>query len=237
MIAFFSLATAQLFDKSLQKILWVSLVLSAALLVVLWALVENTLSQTELLSTGWLYGVFDWILIKVTSIFGSILILGLTWFLFPSIVTLIITFFLEPVINAVETKHYPNLPQPRQQSILEVIRITLKFMLLSISLNILVMPFYAVFFFLGPVNVLIFYMLNGYLLGREYFELVAYRRLETNKVLGLFNISRGSIFRVGIISALLMTVPIINMVTPIISLAAMVHLVQKYDNNLTTLET
>jgi uncharacterized protein involved in cysteine biosynthesis len=237
MIAFFSLATAQLFDKSLQKILWVSLVLSAALLVVLWSLVEITLSQTELLSTGWLYGLFDWGFLKVTSIFGSILILGLTWLLFPSIVTLIITFFLEPVINAVETKHYPNLPQPRQQSILEVIRITLKFMLLSISLNILVMPFYAVFFFLGPINLLIFYMLNGYLLGREYFELVAYRRLETNKVLGLFNIARGSIFRVGIISALLMTVPIINMVTPIISLAAMVHLVQKYDNNLTPLET
>jgi CysZ protein len=237
MIAFFSLATAQLFDKSLQKIVWVSLVLSVLLLVTLWSVVGVTLSQPELFSTGWFYGAFDWVFIKITSIFGSVLILALTWFLFPSIVTLTITFFLERVINRVERKHYPNLQPQRRQNTLEVIRITVKFMLLSVIVNILVIPFYAVFFFLGPVNLLIFYMVNGYLLGKEYFELVAYRRLEPNKVNSLFNLSRGNVFRLGIISALLMTVPIINMVTPIISVAAMVHLVQKYNNDFTSLET
>ena len=237
MIAFFLLATAQLFDKSLQKIVFVSLILSVLLWVTLWSLVGITLSQPELFSTGWFYGALDWVLIKITSIFGSILILALTWLLFPSIVTLTITFFLERVINAVERKHYPNLKPQRHQNTLEVIRITVKFMLLSVSVNILVIPLYAVFFFLGPANLLIFYVVNGYLLGKEYFELVAYRRLEPNKVNSLFNLSRGSIFRVGIISALLMTVPIINMVAPIISVAAMVHLVQKYNNDFTSLKT
>ena len=124
----------------------------------LWSLVGITLSQLELLSTGWFYGAFDWVFIKITNIFGSVLILGLTWFLFPSIVTLIITFFLEHVIKAVERKHYPNSPQQRQQNTWDVVRITIKFMLLSGSLNVLVIPFYAVFFWLGPVNLLIFYM-------------------------------------------------------------------------------
>ena len=237
MIAFFSLGTAQLFDKSLQKVLWFSLILSAILLAMLWSLVGITLSQLELLSTGWFYGAFDWVFIKITNIFGSVLILGLTWFLFPSIVTLIITFFLEHVIEAVERKHYPNLPKQRQQNTWDVVRITIRFMLLSGSLNVLVLPFYAVFFWLGPINLLIFYTLNGYLLGKEYFELVAYRRLETNKVKNLFNMSRVSIFKFGIISALLMTVPIVNMIAPIISVAAMVHLVQKYSNNFMALET
>ena len=48
--------------------------------------------------------------------------------------------------------------------------------------------------------------------------------------------SRVSIFKFGIVSALLMTVPIVNMIAPIISVAAMVHLVQKYSNNFMALE-
>ena len=64
MIACFSLGTAQLFDKSLQKVLWFSLILSAILLAMLWSLVGITLLHLELLSTGWFYGVFDWVFIK-----------------------------------------------------------------------------------------------------------------------------------------------------------------------------
>jgi CysZ protein len=236
MIAFFSLAVVQLFDKSLQKILWMSLVASAILFLVFWLLVGYTLLQTELFSTGWFYGIFDWIFIKITNIFGGILIFILTWFLFPSIVTLLVTFFLEKTINSVEKKHYPNLPETRQQNMLEISKITLKFMVLSIILNVLVIPLYLVFFFLGPLNLFIFYILNGYLLGKEYFELVAYRRLEPSEADDLFKRYHGNVFRVGLISALLMTVPLINMVAPIISVAAMVHLVQKY-NSINTLET
>jgi uncharacterized protein involved in cysteine biosynthesis len=236
MIAFFSLAVVQLFDKSLQRILWVSFLASAIMFIIFWLLVEYTLSQTELVSTGWFYGIFDWFFIKITNIFGGVLIFVLTWFLFPSIVTLIITFFLEKVITAVEKKYYPNLPETRRQSFVEICNIIVKFMILSIVLNILVMPLYLVFFFLGPLNLFIFYVLNGYLLGREYFELVVYRRMETNKANDLFKRFRGNVFRVGVISAFLMTIPIINMIAPIISVAAMVHLIQKC-NNINSLKT
>jgi CysZ protein len=60
--------------------------------------------------------------------------------------------------------------------------------------------------------------------------------LEPSEADDLFKRYHGNVFRVGLISALLMTVPLINMVAPIISVAAMVHLVQKY-NSINTLET
>jgi len=235
MIAFFSLAVVQLFDKSLQKMLWISLMASAVIFLIFWLLVGYTLLETELFSTGWFYGMFDWVFTKITNVFGGILIFVLTWFLFPSVVTLVITFFLENVINAVEKKHYPNLPATRQQNILEISTITVKFMILSIILNVLVIPLYLVFFFLGPLNLFIFYTLNGYLLGKEYFELVACQRLEPKKANDLFKRYRSSVFRVGVISAFLMTIPLINMVAPIISVAAMVHLIQKC-NKINTIE-
>ena len=227
MIASFSLAISQLNEKPLQKPLWIGLVGAVILFLVLWSTVGYILLQTELLSTGWFFGIFDWIFVKLTNIFGNAIVFFITWFLFPTIVTLIITFFLEPVIQAVERKHYPNLPKIRQQGLLKICIITLRFATLSIILNILVIPLYLLFFFLGPFNLIIFYLLNGYLFGREYFELVSHRRQNPNKVRDLYRNSRLKIFIAGIIITFLMTIPIINLMAPIISTAAMVHLLNK----------
>ena len=230
MIAFFSLAIIQLFDKSLQKTLWIGVVGSAVIFLIIWLAVGHTLSQIELFSPGRFFGIFDWGFVKIADIFGGAIIFIVTWFLFPSVVTLIITFFLENVIQAVEKKHYPNLQETRRQGITEISIITLKYTLLSIILNILVLPFYIGFFFLGPLNLLIFYALNGYLLGREYFELVAYRRLEPDKAGVLYRSFQVQVFIAGVISAFIMTIPIVNMVAPIILAATMVHLIQRCKN-------
>ena len=210
MIAFFSLAIIQLFDKSLQKTLWIGIVGSAVIFLIIWLAVGHTLSQIELFSPGRFFGIFDWVFVKITDIFGGTIVFIVTWFLFPSVVTLIITFFFEHVIQAVEKKHYPNLQETRRQGITEIGIITLKFTFLSVVLNILVIPLYIGFFFLGPLNLLIFYALNGYLLGKEYFELVAFRRLEPDKAKSLYESFKGQVFIAGTINAFIMTIPIAN---------------------------
>ena len=228
LITCFYLASIQLFDKSLQKIILVSIFGSACLFVILWLFIGYTFSYTDFFSTSWFFGAFDWALTKITGVFGSTIIFAITWFLFPSVLSIIITFFLENVIQAIEEKHYPNLSPTRKQRPMEIFRITLKFTVLSISFNILVIPVYMIFFFLGPINLIIFYILNGYLLGREYFELVAYRRFTP--IIGKYVYQKiyRKIFWTGITSAFLMTIPIVNMITPIISAAAMVHVLQRF---------
>ena len=230
MITCFYLATIQLLDKSFQKTIWLAFLSSAFLFFTLWLILGYAFSYNPFFSDGWFSGLFDWVFTKITEMLGRALIFTLTWFLFPSVLTLIITFFLERIILVVEEKHYPNLVNTRKQNLIEILGITLKFTLLSIFLNILVIPFYIIFFFLGPANLVVFYILNGYLLGKEYFELVAHRRFSpsvSRKVYVLYSVK---IFWAGVINAFLMTIPILNMVTPIISTAAMVHLIQRFDD-------
>ncbi|MEE2760055.1 MAG: EI24 domain-containing protein, partial [Pseudomonadota bacterium] len=123
-----------------------------------------------------------------------------------------------------ETRHYPGLPAPRKQPIPEILFITFKFASIGIVLNIIALPFVIVLFFFPPFNLFVFYGLNGYLLGREYFELVSHRRFHPENALQLRRRFRTQLIVAGTLIAILMTVPIVNLVAPIIATAAMVHL-------------
>jgi uncharacterized protein involved in cysteine biosynthesis len=69
---------------------------------------------------------------------------------------------------------------------------------------------------------------NGYLLSCEYFELVALRRLEAGDVRSLRKAYGGPLFMAGVLIAFLLTVPLVNLVAPVIGTAAMVHLFQRW---------
>jgi uncharacterized protein involved in cysteine biosynthesis len=71
---------------------------------------------------------------------------------------------------------------------------------------------------------LVFYALNGYLLGREYFELVALRRLDESSVRALRRSYQGSIFLSGALIAFITTIPLLNLAAPVVATAFMVHL-------------
>ncbi|MDP7425294.1 MAG: EI24 domain-containing protein, partial [Rhodospirillales bacterium] len=151
MISAFSLAIGQLSDKSLRQVVWIGLLSSLAIFVLLWIVIGYVLFETKIFTTGWFFGVFDWAVEWLTNIFGGVLIIIATWFLFPVTATLIASFFLERAAQAVENKHFPNLPAPRRQNLSEILKITFKFTGLSVVLNLLALPVYFVFFFLGPL--------------------------------------------------------------------------------------
>ena len=228
MIKAFSLAFGQLSDKSFRRVMWIGLIGSCIIFAILWTAMGAALFSTQIYFTGWMWGLFDWIGEWLTDIFGGLVIIFLTWLLFPSVVTLIVSLFLEDAIRAVESRHYPELPETRQQSIKEIVGITVKFSVISLVLNILALPIYIIFFFIGPLNLFVFYALNGYLLGREYFELVAHRRNDPLQALRLRSAFKGQMFLAGVIIAFLMTIPIVNLIAPIVATAALVHLVQAW---------
>ena len=74
-----------------------------------------------------------------------------------------------------------------------------------------------------PFNLVLYYLLNGYLVSREYFELVALRRMDPMAVRAMRQRSRGKVLLAGILLTFLLTIPIINFLTPIIATAFMVH--------------
>jgi len=96
--------------------------------------------------------------------------------------------------------------------------------------NLIALPFYLILLFLPQFNLLIFYGLNGYLLGREYFELVGQRRLSLKDTKALRRRNRLRVLLAGAVIAFLLTLPILNLFTPIVATAFMLHVFERLRN-------
>src|SRR5258708_8222264 len=155
MIAAFLSALSEIFDPRLRRVLILSLLLAAAVLAALAGGLAFLLHHTTLFDIWYLDGAIE--------LLGGFAILVLTWLLFPAVATLVLGFFLDGAIATVEARRYPDLPPPRRQSFGEILRGGLRLALLGIAVNLLALPLYL---FLPGLNVVLFYGLNGWLLGR-----------------------------------------------------------------------
>ena len=225
MISSFSKAVSQISDPAFRRVALLGIAGSIAVFVASWLILGWVLDNLDLPVLDLWVWEFD--LDRIKDVFGGIAVLAMTWLLFPAVVTLIVSFFLEDVAGAVDRRHYPALGEPRRQGIPEISWITVKFAVIAVALNILALPVLLALFF-SPFYPLVFYALNGYLLGREYFELVAHRRMDPAAGKELRRARSGSVFIAGVIVAFLLTVPVVNLIAPVIGAAAMVHLVERW---------
>jgi CysZ protein len=147
-------------------------------------------------------------------------VLVLSWLLFPAVVTAIMSLFLERIAVAVEALDYPGRGPPRRQRIGETIAATLRLTGLTLLLNLLALPVYLL---VPGINLVLFLTLNGYLLGREYFEVVALRRLDAAAARAARSRFGLRVFLGGVMIAALFSVPLVNLVAPVIATAFMVH--------------
>jgi uncharacterized protein involved in cysteine biosynthesis len=157
------------------------------------------------------------------AVAGSAATVVVAWLLFPVTIAVALGFFAEEVADAVERRHYPELPPPSGMAIGESVRGALRFGAVALLLNVLALPLYLL---PGP-NILIYLALNGYLLGREYFELVAGRRLPPATVSALRRRLSARLWVAGVIIAGMLAVPFFNLVAPVVAVAFMVHLFER----------
>lgn len=218
MISALSKAFAQFGDPRIRRVVWLSAGLAILILI--------ALAVGLWLAIGWLAGLTGW-LDTLAEWAAGIGVLFLAWLLFPAAIGLTVGLFLESVADAVEARHYPRLPPVRAQSLREAISAGIKFAAIALALNLIALPFYLVLLFAPPFNLILFYALNGYLLGREYFETVALRRLDERQARALRRARGGQVFLAGVIIAFLLTVPFVNLVAPVVATAFMLHLFQR----------
>jgi Uncharacterized protein involved in cysteine biosynthesis len=204
-------AVEQLRDRALRRIVWLGLLIATAVFALLWGGVYVLLTHTTFFQTGWLDTVVD--------VLGGVATLALTLLFFPAVVTSIMGVFLDDAAAAVEKRHYPHLPLPRTQSIQETILNSLRFLAVTVGLNLVSLLFLLV----PPLFPFVFYGINGYLLGREYFEVVGLRRLDPAAATRFRRNHQLKVFLAGLVIALLLTLPIVNLLAPVIGTAAMVH--------------
>ncbi|HAY49245.1 MULTISPECIES: EI24 domain-containing protein [Thalassospira] len=212
MINDFLKSIAQFSDPRFRKVVLIGVAGALATIVALWVLIWFGLNSiTFFTDGGWLESAVDWVL----GIGLTLLVI----LLFPAATVLISSLLLDQIADAVEDKHYPTLPDTRPQPIHEALISGLKFALTALALNILILPLLLA----GPLYVIAFYTMNGYLLSREYFELVAARRYDARTVESIRKSRQKKLWVAGIGLTFLMTIPVVNLVAPIIATAFMVH--------------
>ncbi|MBI1206633.1 MAG: hypothetical protein GC191_05005 [Azospirillum sp.] len=210
---------AQLSDPAVRRVLWIGVVLAlAAFAGIGWAVWR----VLDLIDPNW-----AWWLPAALKVVGELGVSLLAWLLFPGVAGGISSFLLDDVLNAVERRHYPTLPPPRRSGLGEEIAGALRFIGVVVALNLLVLPLYLV----PGLNLLVFYGLNGYVLGREYFELAAIRRLDLDGVRKLRRRQRLVVFAAGLIIAVLSTIPVVNLLVPVVASAFMVHVFHRLNRD------
>lgn len=208
-------AFGQMPDPAFRKVLLLSLALTAVLLVALGFLAALGIGMIP--EFGWL-----WVNDLVGWIAGFGLVLGSIWLLVP-VTSMFIGIFLDQVADAVEAKHYSTDPPARDQPISETLVVALRFTLVMIVANLLVLPLYL----LPVANLAIFYGLNGYLIGREYFEMVAMRHMPPAEARALRKTHSLRVTLAGIVIALPLLIPLVNLLVPLFGAAFMVHVFKR----------
>jgi CysZ protein len=212
MIQAFLKAVGQLPDRTFRRVVFGSFFLSLALFAALVFGVGWLLDGLNVFDIGWL----DWIIEKLGGAAAFIVAI----LLFPGVALVIVSLFLEPIVRAVEARHYPGRPPGRKQPVAETLANVMRLVVVSVILNLLALPLYLI-----PVlNLFVFYFLNGYLLGREYFELVAFRRMGVREARAYRKQNKGRVFIGGVVITFLLSIPIINWMMPVVAVAFMVHI-------------
>lgn len=206
-------------DKDLRAVLLKSLVLALLVYVVLAALLFWVVGFIPETGWGWLDG-----LIANAAFFVLIVVMAL---FFPALVTLFVGVFLDDAARAVERFHYGADPPGREPDLWPSLMSTLKFTGVIIFLNLLILPVHILVIFFPLLNLFILYGLNGYLFGREYFELVARRHLAEADVKAMRRKYRSRVWLTGAGIAFALTIPIVNLATPVVATAAMVHIFKR----------
>lgn len=220
-------ALSQMISPPMRSILWRSIGLALVLITVLaiglqrllsWFATHGAVWLEGLLGAGWHSSIeiLSWI-VSIAAGFG--VVFGGV-FLMPAITSLVASLFVDDVADIVEREHYPaerpGVALPFSQAILEGIKTAF----LTILIYLVALPLVL---FAGA-GFLIFFLAAAWLLGREYFELAAMRFRPPEEAKAMRRDNAATIFTAGLFIAAFVSIPIVNLATPIFGTALMVHM-------------
>lgn len=219
MISAFGRAIGQLPDPAFRSVLLKSFGLTLLVFIVLIGGLWVSLGGVDLNDVGWISWLPDFIISTLNWLLGGIVIAA-ALMLFPAVASIFISLFLEEIVDAVEARHYPGEAKSPGLPLLQSLMVSVKFSLVVVFVNLLALPLYLI----PGINLIVYYLVNGYLFGREYFELVALVHTTPADADILRVTNKGKLFASGVVIAFLFSIPIVNFFTPIIAAATMVHI-------------
>jgi CysZ protein len=161
-----------------------------------------------------------WVLSWILSIAAALGIIAGSIFLMPAVTGLMASFFADEVAEEVERRYYPgDLPGhalPMLPAVLQGIQTAL----LAILVYLIALP--SLLF--AGVGAVIFFLATAFLLSREYFQLAAMRFRPPADAKTFRKANQSTVFIAGLFLAAFVSIPILNLATPLFGTAFMVHM-------------
>jgi uncharacterized protein involved in cysteine biosynthesis len=220
-------ALAQLLSPPFRSVLLKSIALALVLLLAVGFGLHRVIAWLIGGGGGWIetalganahgpVNALEWVL-TIAAGFG--LVAGAV-FLMPAVTSLVAGLYADEIAEMVEREHYPaDVPGtavPIGRALIE----GLKTAALAFVVYLVALPFLL----LAGVGAIIFFIATAFLLGRVYFELAALRFHPVADAKRLRKARQGSVFLAGLLIALFVSIPIVNLATPLFGMALMVHL-------------
>ncbi len=209
-------ALGQTFSSHFRSLLWRSLGLTFVLLAVMWGLLTKGLNMwLEQQSLAVEHGFLG----HLASLLASAgLFIGLAYFI-PTVSMLVSSFFLDEIAETVEKLDYPDDPLGQAVPLKRALAEGLRFAILTLGVNLLAL----MVFLLPGVNMIVFFIANALLMGREYFALAAGRFADADHVTTLGRRYRLTLLLCGGLLAFFVSIPLLNLFTPLFATILMVH--------------
>jgi CysZ protein len=220
-------ALSQILSPPMRSILWRSIGLALVLIVVLAIGLQRLLSWFAVSGEVWaeamlgpnfhtLLNVVAWI-VSIAAGFG--VVFGAV-FLMPAITSLVASVLVDDVADHVEREHYPaerpGTALPYGLAMTEGVKTAL----LTILVYLIALPFV----FVAGAGFIAFFIATAWLLGREYFELAAMRFRPPAEAKAMRKQNAALVFTAGLVIAAFVSIPIVNLATPLFGMAFMVHM-------------
>jgi uncharacterized protein involved in cysteine biosynthesis len=220
-------ALSQILSPPMRSILWRSIGLALVLITVLAIALQRLLSWFATSGAAWAEAVLGpgfqtpldilaWIVSIAAGfgvVFGAVLLM-------PAVTSLVASVFVDEIADHVEREHYPaerpGVALPFGVAATEGVKTAL----LTILVYLIALPFV----FLAGAGFLAFFIATAWLLGREYFELAAMRFRPPAEAKAMRKHHAAVVFTAGLIIAAFVSIPIVNLATPLFGMALMVHL-------------
>jgi CysZ protein len=217
------LALRNLFAPETRSVFWKVIGLTLLVLAGLWfALRETFIAYAMPWVDQLMPGMPEWAgwLTFVFGIFASIGLALALALLLSSVTAIIAGLFLDDVAEVIETRDYPADRPGTAMPIGAAILSSLKFFGIVLVGNII-----ALMLLLVPgINIVAFFLVNGYLLGREFFEFAAMRFRSPDEARLFRSRHSGTVFAAGLVISAFLAIPIVNLLTPLFAAGLMVHL-------------
>ncbi|WP_346907004.1 sulfate transporter family protein [uncultured Roseibium sp.] len=211
MLSAASRAFGQVFEKPFRAIFWKMLGFTLAVLLVIWIALQG-------LVAGFVDLPYSWLNTALSILTGVGAVIGLGFLIAP-VSALFAGLFQDEIADIVETQDYAADPPGKAMALIPSILLAIKFTGVVILGNI-----FALLLLLVPgINLVAFFVVNGYLLGREFFEFAATRFMPVEDAKRLRKAKSGTVFMGGLVIAGVLAVPILNLITPIFATIFMMH--------------